>query len=156
MMTDKAQLMLNYIANHSTMVLSTYGQGGPWATPVFFVNRGYRIYFLSELTSIHSRNLLENSSAAAAITEDYKDWRTIQGVQIKGEAYLVDSLKERALVLASYLKKFPAVKHILETPGSFKGVTNTHWHCIKPQYLKFTDNTTKFGEHFEIELKDPD
>jgi len=156
MMTEKAQLILDYMANHSTMVLSTYGQDGPWATPVFFVNRGYRIYFLSELTSIHSRNLSEKSSAAVAITEDYKDWRTIQGVQMKGAAYLVDSLKEKALVLASYLKKFPAVKHILETPGSFKGVSNTHWYCIKPRYVKFTDNTSKFGEHIEIELEDLD
>jgi uncharacterized protein YhbP (UPF0306 family) len=155
-MTDKAQLMLNYIANHSTMVLSTYGPDGPWATPVFFVNRGYRLYFLSEKNTIHSRNLAENSLAAAAITEDYKDWRIIQGVQIKGDAYLVDSLKEKALVLALYLKKFPAVKHILETPGSFKGVTSTHWYCLKPRYLKFTDNTSSFGEHFEIELKDSD
>lgn len=155
-MTEKAQLMLNYIANHSTMVLATNGPDGPWATPVFFVNRGYRLYFLSEQTTIHSRNLSESSLVSAAITEDYKDWRSIQGVQLKGEAYLVDSLKEKALVLASYLKKFPAVKHILETPGSFKGVTNTHWYCIKPRYLKFTDNTTSFGENFEIELKDSD
>lgn len=153
-MTDKAQLMLNYIANHSTMVLSTYGPNGPWATPVFFVNRGYDLYFLSELTSIHSRNLCENPAVAAAITEDYQDWRAIQGVQLRGEAYLVDSLKEKALVLATYVKKFPAVKHILETPGSFKGVSKNHWHCIKPHYLKFTDNTTKFGEHFELELKE--
>ena len=155
-MTEKAQLMLNYIANHSTMVLATNGPDGPWATPVFFVNRGYRLYFLSEHTTIHSRNLSESSLVSAAITEDYKDWRSIQGVQLKGEAYLVDSLKEKTLVLASYLKKFPAVKHILETPGSFKGVTNTHWYCIKPRYLKFTDNTTSFGENFEIELKDSD
>lgn len=155
-MTEKSQSMLNYIANHSTMVLSTYGQNGSWATPVFFVNRGYHLYFLSELTSIHSRNISENSAVAAAITEDYKDWQAIQGVQIRGQAYLVDSLKEKALVLASFLKKFPAVKHILETPGSFKGVSNTYWHGIKPKYIKFTDNTNKFGEHFEIELNDSD
>lgn len=91
---------------------------------------------------------------AATITEDYGDWQKIQGIQLKGKASFVDSLRETALVLALYIKKFPAVRHILQTPGSFKGVSNAKWHCIEPQFLKFTDNTIKFGEHFEIELKD--
>lgn len=148
----KNEVILNYLANHNTIILSTYGEDGPWATPVFFVNRGYRIYFLSEATSKHSCNLRENSQVAATVTEDYKDWKQIQGIQMKGKAYLVSSLKEKALVLASYLKKFPAVRHILETPGSFKGVSNTQWHCIEPKYMKFTDNTKEFGKHFEIEF----
>lgn len=149
---QQAQRVLDYLENHSTMILSTYGAEGPWATPVFFVNRGYNIYFLSEPTSIHSRNLYQNPVVAAAITEDYKNWKEIQGIQLKGSAYVVDSLTEKALALASYLKKFPAVRHVLETPGSFKGVSNTQWHCIKTQFIKFTDNTIKFGEHFEMEF----
>lgn len=59
-MTEKAQIIMNYLEKHNTMVLSTYGAEGPWSTPVFYVNRGYRIYFLSEFTSKHSCNLREN------------------------------------------------------------------------------------------------
>jgi len=152
MNTEKEQVILNYIANHNTMVLSTYGEDGPWSTPVFFVNRGYHLYFLSETTSIHSRNMRENSLVAATITEDYQDWSKIQGLQLKGQAHLVSGLKETAVILTSFLKKFPAVKHLLHNPSSFKGVSKAQWHCIEPQFLKFTDNTTKFGYHFEIEL----
>lgn len=152
-MPENAQIILNYLANHNTMVLSTYGEDGPWSTPVFFVNRGYRLYFLSEPTTKHSCNLRENSSVAATITEDYKDWSKIQGIQLKGRAYLVDGLRETAIVLALFLKKFPAVRRLLQSPGSFKGVSSAQWHCIEPQFLKFTDNTTKFGKHFEIELE---
>ncbi len=153
-MSENEERMLSYIANHNTIILSTNGPEGPWATPVFFVNRGYRIYFLSDPDSIHSRNLYGNPLVGAAITEDYKDWKQIQGIQMKGKAYLVTSLTEKAKVLASFLKKFPAVKHIIETPGSFKGAAKTQWHCIEPKYLKFTDNTINFGDNFEIELKD--
>lgn len=153
-MTEKAQLMLDYLANHNTITISTYGEDGPWATPVFFVNRGFRIYFLSELSSIHSRNLLRNPLMAASITEDYQDFRKIQGIQLRGHAYLVNRLKETALVLASYFKKYPAAKHILQTPTSFKGVSKAKWHCIMPEYLKFTDNTRKFGERLELKLND--
>lgn len=151
-MTEKADRIINYLANHNTMVLSTYGEDGPWATPVFYVNRGYNIYFLSELTSRHSCNLKENPIMAAAITEDYQDWRKIQGVQLNGRGYLIDSLKETAVLLALYLKKFPTAGHILKSPDSFKGVSKARWHCIEPQFIKFTDNTIQFGEHFEIKL----
>lgn len=153
-MTEEAKRILDYIACHNTMILSTYGEDGPWSTPVFFVNRGYRLYFLSEPDSKHSCNLRENPSVAVSITEDYKDWSQIQGVQLKGKASLVNGLKETAVILALFLKKFPAVKHLFKTPGAFKGVADAQWHCIEPQLLKFTDNTAKFGEHFEIEVKD--
>jgi uncharacterized protein YhbP (UPF0306 family) len=153
-MIEKAQLMLDYLTTHNTIILSTYGEDGPWATPVFFVNRGFRIYFLSELSSIHSSNLLQNPLMAASVTEDYEDFRKIQGIQLRGHAYLVNSLKETAVVLASYFKKYPAAKHILQTPTSFKGVSKARWHCIIPEFLKFTDNTRKFGERFELNLKD--
>ncbi|MDO0822892.1 pyridoxamine 5'-phosphate oxidase family protein [Desulfosporosinus nitroreducens] len=152
-MTEKAQRMLNYLAKHNTMILSTYGEEGPWATPVFFVNRGFHIYFLSELTSKHSSNLQDNPLTAAAITEDYQDPKTIQGLQLKGKAYLVKNLKETAVVLASYYKKYPFAMQILQNPSTFKGVSKARWHCIIPQFLKFTDNTIKFGEHIELNLK---
>lgn len=154
MMNEKAQLMLDYLATHNTIILATYGEDETWATPVFFVNRGFRIYFLSELTSIHSCKLQKNPFLAAAITEDYGDFRKIQGIQLRGRAYLVNSLMETAVVLASYFKKYPDAKHILETPSSFKGVSKARWHCIIPEFIKFTDNTRKFGERFELNLKD--
>jgi hypothetical protein len=154
MVTEKARLMLDYLANHNTIILSTYGEEGQWATPVFFVNRGFSIYFLSELTTIHSCNLRHNPLMAAAITENYGDFRKIQGIQLKGHAYLVNSLKETAVVLASYLIKYPAAKHILQNPTSFKGVSRARWHCIIPEFLRFTDNSRKFGERFDLKLKD--
>lgn len=153
-MDEKAQLMLDYLATHNTIILSTFGEDAPWATPVFFVNRGFRIYFLSEVTTIHSCNLRQNSLMAASITEDYRDFRKIQGIQLKGHAYLVNNLKETALVLALYFKKYPAAKHIFQTPTSFKGVSKARWHCIIPEFLRFTDNSIKFGERFELKLKD--
>jgi len=152
-MSEKDQKMLNYLENHNTMILSTYGENGPWATPVFFVNRGFRIYFLSELTSIHSSNLREKSLSAAVITEDHGDWKKIQGIQLQGNVYLVTNLKQIAVALASYCRKYPAALHILQTPSAFKGVAKARWHCLVPHYLKFTDNTEKFGQHLELELK---
>ncbi|KUO75022.1 MAG: hypothetical protein APF81_12255 [Desulfosporosinus sp. BRH_c37] len=152
-MSEKAQKLLNYLGKHNTMILSTYGENGPWATPVFFINRGFRIYFLSELTSKHSSNLQKKSLSAAVITEDYGDWKEIQGIQLQGNVYLITNLKEVAVLLASYCKKYSTARHILQTPGAFKGVSNVRWHCLVPHYLKFTDNTEKFGQHFELELR---
>lgn len=152
-MQEKEELILNYIGQHSTMVLATLGEDGPWATPVFYVNRGFKLYFLSELNTRHSMNLLQSHAAAAAITEDHKEWRTIQGLQIQGQAFLVSGAGEIAASLAAYCKKFPAVKHILQNPGSFKGVAAARWHCLRPETLKFTDNTRTFGERVELVLR---
>lgn len=152
-MNEKAQKLLKYLEDHNTMILSTYGENGPWATPVFFVNREFRIYFLSELKTKHSSNLRKDSLSAAVITEDYADWKDIKGIQLQGNAYLVTNLKETAMVLASYCRKFPAVQRILQTPSAFKGVSKARWHCLVPHYLKFTDNTETFGQHLELELK---
>lgn len=151
-MIDKTQLMLDYLSAHNTIVLSTYGEDGPWATPVFFVNRGFRIYYLSEPTSMHSRNLQQNPLISASITEDYSDFRKIQGIQLRGHAFVVESLKEKAEASVSYFQKFPAAKRIIQTPASFKGVSKALWYCIIPQFLKFTDNSNTFGERFELRL----
>lgn len=151
---EKAQIILDYLLTHNTMVLSTYGEDGSWSTPVFYINRGFHLYFLSEPTSKHSCNIRENPLIAASITEDYRDYQKIQGIQLRGHAGLLRNLKETAVILALYLKKYPEVRQILTNVNSFKGVLNARWHYIRPEFIKFTDNTCKFGERLEICLKD--
>ncbi len=147
------ELMLKYIENHTTLILATVGSDGAWATPVFYVNRGFKLYFLSEAKTRHSQNLQENEVVAAAITEDYQEWQAIQGLQIQGRALLVTSPAEKALATAAYLRKFPAVRHILEAPSQFRGVKAARWHCLVSEVLRLTDNTKGFGSRFELELK---
>ena len=146
-------MILSYLREHSTMVLATYGPEGPWATPVFYVNKGFRLYFLSEPTTRHSINLQGEQSVAAAITENYWEWQTIRGLQLQGKAFLVRGTMEMAAALASYCMKFPAVRQVLESPGSFKGVTAARWHCLVPEILKYTDNGKGFGQRFELRLE---
>jgi len=150
---EKEELILNYLGRRSTMILSTFGEEGPWVTPVFYVNRSLKLYFLSELSTRHSMNLQYSNAAAVAITEDHKDWRTIQGLQLQGISYLVSGEGEIAAALAAYCRKFPAVRHILQNPAAFKGVAAARWHCFLPESLKFTDNTTNFGEKVELKFK---
>ncbi len=151
MPTEAEQRILNYLSEHSTMILSTWGSDGPWATPVFYVNLGFKLYFLSEPTTRHSLNLQQSPVAAAAVTEDHHDWRTIQGLQLQGRAGLA-GFRESARALAAYCQKFPDVKQILQKPGAFKGVAKARWHCLVPEALKFTDNSRVFGERFELRL----
>ncbi len=151
MPTDAEQRIFNYLADHSTMVLSTWGSDGPWATPVFYVNLGFRLYFLSDPATRHSLNLQHSPLAAASVTEDHRDWRTIQGLQLQGRASLV-GLRESTRALAAYCQKYPDVKQILQKPGAFKGVSKARWHRLVPELLKFTDNSRVFGERFELRL----
>ena len=73
---------LAYLRAHNTVSLATNGADGPWAASVFYVNLGLGLYFLSEPTARHSRNVEANPLIGATINEDYKDWREIKGTQM--------------------------------------------------------------------------
>ena len=152
MAEEQKQRVLNYLGAHSTMVLSTIGPAGLWATPVFYVNRGFNLYFLSESTTRHSVNIMQGSEAAAAITGEHWDWRSIQGLQVRGQAGIVEGTGVKAKALALYCTKFPAVSQIFASPKGFKGVSAAKWHVLQIKNLRFTDNTVHFGERFEIDL----
>lgn len=147
--TETLNRILNYIESHATMVLSTAGEESPWAAPVFYVNRGLCMYYLSESNTIHSKNVAANSAVSVVVTEDHWQWQSIQGLQLKGQVFPVTATWEGTKILAAYCRKFPPVKHIFENPGKFKGVISAKWYCVVPDYLKFTDNGRNFGEHLE-------
>src|SRR5512138_1421483 len=100
------QKVLDYLAAHHVMTLSTSGADGPWAAAVFYASERFTFYFVSSPKSRHARDLASDARVAAAIHEDYRDWRAIQGVQLAGRAVHVEG-EDREAALECYRKKFP-------------------------------------------------
>lgn len=157
-MTDLRAIILQYLKDHNVATLATYGQGGPWAAAVFYVNdEDFSLYFLSNPETRHGRDLAANPRVAAAIHEDYRDWRRIKGVQLEGQAGLVTNPLELARAWSLYLVKFPFVKEFLRAPGEFleeyaARMGRVRFYKLVTTKICFTDNERGFGHRDELML----
>ncbi|MBI3090431.1 MAG: pyridoxamine 5'-phosphate oxidase family protein [Candidatus Tectomicrobia bacterium] len=155
------QDVLDYLATHNTMTLATVADGGqPMAATVFFANEGFTLFWLSDPKTRHSQNLQREARLAVTVTEDYKDWRKIRGIQMEGRARVVSGLRDHARALRVYLGKFPFVGEFIKPEGSmFKRFAhklgNIKFYTMEGEQLWFTDNEREFGFKGELLLKPP-
>lgn len=146
---ERRKLVLEYLRQHQVMTLATIGPEGPWAAAVFYVNEEFVFYFLSAGHTRHSQNIAENSRAAAAIQEDYKDWPSIRGIQLEG---IVSRLQvaEQRWARSLYEEKYPFIKNA--TSQIRLGLTRVNWYQMSPSRLYFIDNSKGLGHRDEIPL----
>lgn len=133
--------MLAYMRDHITMSLATACDGEPRAATLFYANDGFDLFFLSSPDSLHSCQVLTNPRVFVTISQDYADWRGIQGIQLRGRAALLeDDARGRAI----YLAKFPFV-------AGFPDTGFRYWQ-ITAEWVRMIDNTLGFAHKDEIEL----
>ncbi|MHB8618957.1 MAG: pyridoxamine 5'-phosphate oxidase family protein [Chloroflexota bacterium] len=141
-MDEVRRRILAYMAGHITMTLATSSaEGQPRATTLFYANDGLDIFFLSSPGSLHCQQALANPRVAVTISQDYADWRGIQGIQLTGQALpLEDSAHARSV----YLAKYPFA-------GSFPPSDAAYWKIV-PRWVRMVDNTLGFAHKDEIDL----
>lgn len=149
--------ILDYLKRHNTVTIATCVEGSPWAAAVFYVNRGFVFYFLSDPKSTHCAHLVSNPSVALAIHEDYRDWHQIQGLQIQGTAERVLSAKEKAEAWSSYLSKYPFVSELfglakLGPAETSRRLVSVKFYRVTATRVLFTDNSRGFGHREEMLL----
>lgn len=131
-----------YLGNHTTLNLATYGPGGLWACAVLYVNVGTTLYFTSVAATRHGLNINTNNVVSGTINDDCKSFETMAGLQLGGRVEKVTDLDERRRIVGAYLAKFPfstalwhgesEVERIALDPG-------THdFYRITPNQLLFT------------------
>jgi len=148
-------VVLKYIREHNTMTVSTFGEEGPWATALFYVNDQFNLYFLSDPKTQHCRNIAANPVVAATINEDYHDWRKIKGIQLRGKAERVSSAREKAFAFAIYTKKYPFVKEFFSSPAAlaksmFTKISSTTFYKLTPEKVLYLDNERGFGRREQL------
>ncbi len=146
--------MRDYLTCHRVMVLATHGPDGPWASPVYYAcDAALCLYFFSDPASRHGQNLATCGWASAAITEDYADWRIIQGIQLEGP---VDTLAGEAYTrgLEVYLKKFPWAKPFFDPQSDLYALAGAkvRLYRLRPYRIGFTDNRMGFGHREWLEF----
>jgi uncharacterized protein YhbP (UPF0306 family) len=134
------------------MAVSTFGPEGPWSAAVFYASRELTLYFVSSPKSRHALDLARDPRAAAAIHEDYRDWRAIQGIQLAGTVERLEGA-EREAALACYREKFaflnnpiPALAPVLAALGK------AACYRLTPSELHFIDNSAGFGRRTPVPI----
>lgn len=133
---------LNYLDNHQVMTLATVGEDGVWAAAVFYVNKGFDLYFLSASHTRHARHIAAAGRVAATIQEDYDGWEAIQGIQLEGVARLLEGA-ERETAILLYEEKYPFVARADQQIQA--ALARVDWYRLRPDALYFVDNSRGFG-----------
>ena len=154
---DLRQTILDYMETHNAMSLATENEGVPHAASVFYVNRGFDIYFLSSPTTRHGTNMSQNPNVSATINEDYANWLLIKGIQMEGRVETIGGIKENIDIARLYVKKFPYVTDFLFSPMKFgpkvaAKVAKVRFHRLKPARILFLNNERGFGHRDELIL----
>lgn len=136
----------------STMTLATTGAGGePHAAPVYFATgESLRLYFFSEETSQHSRDIAGDPRAAAAIYAEGQDWREIHGLQLRGVVKAVPAGPEWEAAWKQYVAKFPFAAGLKEI------VRRNTLYVFVPHWIRLVDNRRGFGFKEEWILRGPE
>ena len=140
---------LDYLQQRQVMTLATTGPEGVWAAAVFYVNRGFDLFFLSAGHTRHGRNLALSSRAAAAIHKDDVAWTAVQGIQLEGDVQLLQG-EERQTAVTLYRQKFTFLTQ--SPPVIQTALAQVNWYRLRPDRLYFVDNSKGFGHRDEIDL----
>lgn len=139
-----------YLEAHNVMTLATHGADGVWAAAVFYVNDGPTLYFLSAPSTRHGQNVEANPRVALTVQEDYRDWRSIRGIQAEGTCRRLDGA-HRDAAIERYQSKFPVVGSDAP-PEIARALDKIAWYAVEPVRMYFIDNSVSFGHREEIEL----
>lgn len=143
---------LSYLETHNVMTLATSGPDGAWAAAVFYANRDFTLYFVSSPQSRHARDIAREPRIAAAIHEDYRDWRSIQGIQLSGRVERLEGAARDA-ALACYRQKFG----FLDNPAAalapvLAALGKAACYRLTPSEVYFIDNAAGFGQRSSIAI----
>jgi uncharacterized protein YhbP (UPF0306 family) len=152
--TGLREEIAEYIGSHHVATLATAAGGRPWAAAVFYASQDLTLFFVSDPESRHCTSLRECRTVAAAIHENYENWREIRGVQLEGAVEVVPAA-ELPPALAVYLAKFPFVREFLTPEGLFRIAGRTlgaRLYRLSPFRLFLLDNRKAFGHREELVL----
>ena len=146
---QEQQAALDFLASHQVMTLATNGPLGLWAAAVFYVNVGFRLYFLSAPHTRHSQNIAHTPHIAGTIQEDFAQWENIKGMQFDGMVTLLTGT-ERIKAITTYGQKYAFVTK--DIPPIRNALAKVNWYAVDLKTLYLVDNSKGFGHRDEIQL----
>jgi uncharacterized protein len=121
-----------FIRDHHVLTLATSREGFPYAAPLFYAYDAQRnrFVFASDAGTEHARQMLENPTVAAGIYLETDAVGKLQGLQCIGRVIPAEEADKKI-----YFERFP-----------FARVLKPCLWCLKPAWMKLTDNRLGFGK----------
>lgn len=150
MNTDKTKL-LKYLTSHRMMQIATCGKS-PWICSVYYtINKDCTIYFISEPTTRHCKNIETNNHVAVAISDTTQMVTAKKiGVQIEGVASLVKDRKKLRTVIDLWNKTNPGFEKFINLENIDRNGIKGRFYKIKPTRIKFFNEALYGPEGFKI------
>lgn len=158
MTTEDRQAVLRMLEVHNTLTLATCNDGRPWAASLFFASdSGLNLYFVSDSSTRHARDIAASPDVVATVNADTSRWADVCGLQIQGRATVVEGLA-RANALRHYLAKFAEVRALFEAPQRPDETTigerlkAANVYRVEPRWIRLIDNSRGFGFKLEFQI----
>ncbi|CDG64855.1 pyridoxamine 5'-phosphate oxidase-like FMN-binding protein [Methanobacterium sp. MB1] len=90
----------NFLKEHNTCTLATSSPGRVRATPLEYHYCQGHLYILSE-GGVKFANLLSSSRVSVTVYDEYKDMESLKGMQISGQALVIEDVAEYQQVVES-------------------------------------------------------
>ena len=143
----RIDVVYRFLEKQSTFVLSTSGADGAMhSAPLYYLpSPKLELFWLSSRSSRHSQDIAQSSQASAAVFQPTFEWRQIAGVQMHGACFIAEE-QDRIRRLDAYCERF----HL----GSLFSVAiaQATLYRFTPLWVRYIDNSKRFGYRFEIEL----
>ena len=128
--------IVRFIRRHHAMTLATSVAGAPYCCNIFYtyIPSENLFVFTSAKETKHAADMLENSFVAASIMLETRTVGKLRGLQLQGNATLVEEnlgSRERK----AYLRSFP-----------YAAVMPLELWTLRPTTMKLTDNRLGFGK----------
>lgn len=147
-MQEKKHYYTDYLETHNLLSFATADENGnPFVRSVEYVNKGPDIFFLTDKNSTKIKHIKNNPNVAFTVDEDLDDWSKIQGIQMRGEAYVVEQEDEKEQAFNMLMAKFPQFAE-MEAEGIEICIVK-----IKPKTGTFIDSPSGTGTRYEIQYE---
>lgn len=127
--------VLDFLKEEKQMSLATFGSF-PWIATVYYTfDNDLNIYFLSDPSTLHCKQIAKNNKVAVAIANSSQNInRPKRGLQISGTATQLSGTEK----VTQALKMWKQYLHVRDPKLSYKAVKNSMYR-ITPKRIKLFD-----------------
>lgn len=143
---ELVKLAKDIIKNNIYLTLGT-ADANPWVAPLFYcVNENYNFYFISQLDSLHTKQMLKNPKVAFSIFDSHAEEGKGTGIQAMGDIHMVDEV-ELETEINNYHTTFIEIK-----PEFLKGDAPYRLFKLTPLEVWVTDPEAKVDKRVLVNL----